>query len=485
MTDPVGQNRLTRVASFVALLVVALVIGGLAFMVMRNFLLPMFLAILLTIMFRPLYLWLSSRTSRWLRPDSKFKNALPAGITTIGIVLIVMLPLLWVIVLAADEALSVASGLDQETLVRNIARLRQRMNLELPPEPVQRNLQQIETAIHSLAEDANAAPGIASDDQRVVQRRQAIAMIHQWLNEVEADLASAPPKNVTGAAHTTGLGQLRTSLTSLDEVAGDDIRFARQIALVEPSFDEFESQVYGGAIMGWLKRQANPDAEKLAALRVRIQSVAAPWALGTTQFVGGFLVDLTIGLGVMLLSLYYFLSEGPAMMRTTVELLPLDPQDSHRLLSEFDSLTRAIVLSILLAALAQGLLASIGYLFAGLGSLFLLTLLTMVFAMVPFIGSTVVWGSACLWLWLHDGRGTAAAVLAGYCILVVGMADNLVKPWVLHGRSNLHPLLALLSVLGGVQALGPIGILVGPMVVAFLVVLLAMLRSNLSALDQR
>ena len=59
--------------------------------------------------------------------------------------------------------------------------------------------------------------------------------------------------------------------------------------------------------------------------------------------------------------------------------------------------------------------------------------------------------------------------------------DNIIKPFVLHGQSNLHPLLALLSILGGVQVLGPVGILVGPMLVSFLQALLNMLRIELDS----
>jgi predicted PurR-regulated permease PerM len=65
------------------------------------------------------------------------------------------------------------------------------------------------------------------------------------------------------------------------------------------------------------------------------------------------------------------------------------------------------------------------------------------------------------------------------------MVDNLIKPLVLHGQSNLHPLLALLSVLGGVSALGPIGIIVGPMVVSFLQALLNMLHLELQDFDRQ
>ena len=73
------------------------------------------------------------------------------------------------------------------------------------------------------------------------------------------------------------------------------------------------------------------------------------------------------------------------------------------------------------------------------------------------------------------------------CALPISI-DNIIKPIVLHGQSKLHPLLALLSVLGGVAALGPIGIFVGPIAVAFLQAALTMLQTELdtiSAADRR
>ena len=63
------------------------------------------------------------------------------------------------------------------------------------------------------------------------------------------------------------------------------------------------------------------------------------------------------------------------------------------------------------------------------------------------------------------------------------MADNVIKPWILHGQSNLHPLLALLSVIGGVAVLGPIGILVGPMIVVFLQTSLKILRREMQLME--
>ena len=143
-----------------------------------------------------------------------------------------------------------------------------------------------------------------------------------------------------------------------------------------------------------------------------------------------------------------------------------------------------VVVATLLSAVVQGFLAGIGYAVAGLESVFLLTLLTTVLAMVPFVGAASVWIPCALWLFFHDDKG-AAVMMAVYGVLVISMADNVIKPWILHGKSNLHPLLALLSVLGGVQALGPIGILVGPMVVSFLQALLVMFSDELDALGKQ
>ena len=210
----------------------------------------------------------------------------------------------------------------------------------------------------------------------------------------------------------------------------------------------------------------------------KLQQWLTPIALGTTQYLIGFVV----GLAVMIISLYYFLADGPGMIRTIMRLSPLDDKYERQLIEQFDNMTRAVVIATLLSAFVQGVLAGVGFYLAGLGSVFLLTVLAMLLAMVPFVGTTAVWIPACLWIFFYEERTLAAVLLAVYCIGVVSLADNLIKPLVLHGRANLHPLLALLSVLGGVQALGPIGIFVGPMAVAFLQTLLNMLRTELESM---
>jgi predicted PurR-regulated permease PerM len=173
------------------------------------------------------------------------------------------------------------------------------------------------------------------------------------------------------------------------------------------------------------------------------------------------------------------------MIRTFMRLSPLDDSHERELIDEFDRISRAVVLATILSAVIQGLLAGIGFWIAGVGAIFLLTMLTIVFAMVPFVGAASVWFPACLWLYFSEGRPMAAILLGIYGAVIVSTSDNFIKPLVLAGQSNLHPLLALLSVLGGVQALGPIGILVGPMVVVFLQTLLNILQREMIFLEQK
>ena len=218
-----------------------------------------------------------------------------------------------------------------------------------------------------------------------------------------------------------------------------------------------------------------------AELRGLAESVAGPIARRAPAVI----VKFVIGVIVMIVSFFYFLADGRRMLEGVTRLIPLDRRYQWQLLEEFEEISRAVVSSTLLAAIVQALLAGIGYAVAGLEGVFLLTLLTFFGALVPFIGAAAVWGSASLWLLFFAQDSWAAAGLAVWGVLVVSTIDNVIKPLVLQGQSKLHPLLALLSVLGGVGALGPVGIFVGPIAVAFLQAALTMLQTELDVLGGR
>ncbi|HEX7446028.1 MAG TPA: AI-2E family transporter [Pirellulales bacterium] len=458
---------MARIISFVFLLGILLVIAALFFQVMAGFFVPLFLAVLLAVMFRPLHLWLVAR--------SRGHPRLAAGATTLAILVIVLAPMLTVLIQAGFEAGSIARGWDSDTIRRKLAELRERTGLQLPPANITARLDRIDAALQGLHD---------ADPNRARERFEVLVASAESLSgDLRAETAG---RGVAPAwAAIDDAAQLQRDADRLAATAGELARQADDSALAQRAGAELaqlRADLLGSPWKVWLTRQANPSEEQVAALRGRAAQFADSLAIGGAQYAGDVLPDLLVGIAVMILALYYFLADGPAMIQTLMRLSPLDDRYEEQLLREFAMVSRAVVVATLLSALAQGILAGIGYFFAGIGSVALLTMLTMLFALIPFIGGAAVWIPCCLWLFL-EGRTSAAIVLTVYCAVVVSMADNIIKPLVLQGQSNLHPLLALLSVLGGVKALGPIGIVVGPMVVAFLQTLLKMLQVELDHLS--
>ena len=460
-----------RMVSFVTLVVILLAIAALFLRVMASFLLPLFLAVLLVVVFRPVH--------RWIVVRCRGRDRIAAGLTTLAILAIVLLPMFLVLVQAGFEARSVVSDWNTQALKRKWTVLREKVGLELPPADVQTELDDINALLHGLpGADKQQAEGRLGDLDEAMHRLQ------DDLAE-QAGLDQAKPAGWVsrrdGDAVRNDVRRLHDDIHALLGATHGGADFAEAAAEASSDLDQLQSDLLGNPVKAWLKRQANPSEEQIAALRVEAADFADSLAKGGAHYAGSVLPDLLVGLGVLIISLYYFLADGPAMIKTLMRLSPLDDRYEEELLLEFSTVSRAVVVATLLSALVQGLLAGAGYFFAGLGSVALLTMLTMLFALIPFVGGTVVWIPCCLWLFV-EGRTTAAVLLAVYCIVFVSMSDNVIKPHVLQGQSNLHPLLALLSVLGGVKALGPIGIVVGPMVVAFLQALLKMFQTELDAL---
>ena len=241
----------------------------------------------------------------------------------------------------------------------------------------------------------------------------------------------------------------------------------------EKKFAEIEQQIKSRTkpIEDWYENQYGKLPDITALVKNSAASIGAN--IGAAGLTGlKFFVTTVIGLLIMILALYYFLADGPAMIDGLMYLTPLDDAYERELLEKFAETSRTVVVAMLLAAVAQGALAGIGYYLAldSGATIFLLTALTMVLSILalsphPDDPATTQW--------------KAALVLAIYCAIIVSGVDNIIKPWVLHGQAKLHPLLALLSILGGIQVMGPIGILVGPMLVTFLQTLLKMVRKEL------
>jgi predicted PurR-regulated permease PerM len=470
---------MARLMSLIVLAVLIAVIGMLSFEVLSAFILPLFLAGMTAVLFKPLQEWLTRRC--------RGHERIAAGLTTLLLALGVLLPSAALGLMAASEAAELVKSMDRESLAKKFSALQNRLSLGPPPAAATQALDQLRQTLDRL--DALPTEPPPTDERPLFESLQTeSAKIEAALGlppspdaplPPVADDKAAPAKQLVAAWLAWKAEIAKTKPQPTDAAAWKSAWNEARAAI-----NQFNGDLFGGPIAAWFKQNINVEPDQLQAVIDRVRSSLGPLALGASQMLVNFFVQFTLGAGILLLCVYYFLADGREMINSTMNLTPLDRTYVQQLVQEFANLTRAIVMSMLLSSVAQGLLAFPAYYFFGLGSVFLLTLATMVFAMVPFVGATIIWGSCAAWLFLVDGRTGAAIGMVAYGGLVISMADNLIKPLVLHGRSNLHPLPALLSVIGGVEALGPIGVFVGPMVVALLHTLLVMLRSELNRLDK-
>lgn len=196
-----------------------------------------------------------------------------------------------------------------------------------------------------------------------------------------------------------------------------------------------------------------------------------------------------IGSLLFLISGFFFLKDGERILRTWEDLTPLDLEQDRQIRGRFAEVCRGVVLAILLAAMAQsiglGLWVALLDLIFGIGIggwVFLIVPVTAIASMIPLVGPFVVWVPLAGYL-LYEGKFLAAILLSLFGAVIIGNMDNLIRMMVLRGTAQMHPLMGLISILGGVQLLGVVGIFVGPIVAAVFVSLLRILRQQLVAFE--
>jgi predicted PurR-regulated permease PerM len=446
--------------SFLVLVGIIIVFGVLFYRVMASFLLPLFLACVLVVMFRPLH-------NLYLRrfPD---KTRLAALLTTVTTVLVVMIPVSVTVALAAVETSSLLTKINSRDISKKVAKLRKSLGLEMPCIEEERYLQTSLDAIISQP------PGTATLSESCLDNLMGA------VNELEIKV-----QNLGHSDKVHFLTEMQAFLGSAKDSASGSLEFHRAMSHAAAQFHEFRLALAGGGFEYRLKLFANPSNAEVAELTGQFVTGAKGYLPSLGGATGAFVFDLALGCIIMAVAVFFFLSDGPRMASTLMRLSPLDDAYERELFAEFDQVSRAVVLATLLSAVVQGLLAGAGFFVAGIEPVFLLMVLTTVLALIPFVGAAAVWVPVSFWLFFAEERYLAAVLMAVYGAAIISAADNIVKPLILHGQSKLHPLLALLSVLGGVQALGPVGIIVGPMVVVFLQALLNILHKELTSLEPR
>lgn len=221
----------------------------------------------------------------------------------------------------------------------------------------------------------------------------------------------------------------------------------------------------------WLQTRARVDAEELQNLGVKQLERLAQFIVGKAATLARNLVVFVLELLVTLFATFYLLRDGPRAVERLRGVLPLNPPQRERLLHTARDVLYASIYCSFLIALLQGFLGGVLFWILGIRSPVFWGVVMGFFSLLPLVGAWVVWLPAAVFL-LLEGEVARALILLGVGALVIGLVDNLLRPWLISGRVRLNGLLVFISVLGGVAAFGFVGLILGPMIVAIGVAIL-------------
>jgi predicted PurR-regulated permease PerM len=183
--------------------------------------------------------------------------------------------------------------------------------------------------------------------------------------------------------------------------------------------------------------------------------------------VGG-LAGMIVAFFLVLLSAFYFYVEGGSILRQLAALSPLPSRYDAELAGKFSAVIDATFRGQVMTSFAQGIATTLGLLIAGVPGALLWGAVASVLSLLPMVGSAVVWVPATIYLAIDASMGHRAwgwaIFLTLWGVLVVSTIDNVVRPWAMKGRAELPAIPLLFAVLGGLQAFGPIGLVIGPLV---------------------
>jgi predicted PurR-regulated permease PerM len=179
---------------------------------------------------------------------------------------------------------------------------------------------------------------------------------------------------------------------------------------------------------------------------------------------------LITNLAIMLFILYHMLVNGSEMERMLNRIIPLKQENINMLASETKKMVRANALGIPLISIIQGATATLGYFIFGVKEWALWGFLTGVFAFFPVIGTMAIWIPLVVYMYAVGENWNATALLL-YSVLITGNIDYIARITLLKRMGNVHPVITILGVIVGLGLFGFIGLIFGPLLVNYVIVL--------------
>ena len=230
--------------------------------------------------------------------------------------------------------------------------------------------------------------------------------------------------------------------------------------------------------MAWVAQSTGLAVPNLqAALMERLQGAGDASLAWIAALFGNVTSTLTQA-ALTFFALYFFFQGVVHMQALAVRWIPLPARRVTELIRVTAESIRANVNGTLVVAVAQGALMGVGFAIVGLPRFWLWSVVGTFCSLVPIVGTSLIWVPAVGYLAL-SGSWIRALILLGWCVVVVGFTDNILRPWILRGSMPMNTFLVVLSIFGGIEYFGLAGVIAGPVVFSVTAALLRILREML------
>ncbi|HEX9611160.1 MAG TPA: AI-2E family transporter [Gemmatimonadales bacterium] len=283
------------------------------------------------------------------------------------------------------------------------------------------------------------------------------APVHQWLSRFARPRLSAALVVALGVflILVPGVSFAGLVINEAQQIAGGVIRSPILARLSELRIGQFDV------------------GPQLAALGQR----AVSW-IGSSVFgLVGTATRLALNLTIAFFGLYYLLLSAGKTWEGVRPYIPFSAKNADKLRKRFEDVTISTLIGTGVTSLIQGTLVATGFAITGLPNAVFWGVVTMVFAILPVVGSGLVWVPGVIAL-IVDGRIGSAVFLGLWGAVLVGNVDNLIRPIVFRRWASIHPLVTLVGAFAGVQYFGILGLLIGPLAVSYFFELVSMYREE-------
>jgi len=182
---------------------------------------------------------------------------------------------------------------------------------------------------------------------------------------------------------------------------------------------------------------------------------------------------------LMIFTLFYLLKDGEKWEKAFTKMLPLSDKNTSEILTNLKQSINRIFKGSFIIAIAQALLAWIGFMIFGIPNAIIWAIVAGVASFIPTIGTSIVSVPAVLFLFF-TGMELQALGLLIWSVIIIGTIDNILSPYIISKDTEIPTLFVLFAILGGVSLIGPLGILIGPLILSLLYSLVSIYKKEIS-----